>query len=217
MVDPLIPEGSLSWPQPAVPLPKYTPLFFMVQPYIESDPVYTSPASSSSSSMQQEQHDEGSVGACWTALESLVAPPEVVVDWAGETRWVEVSIGLLGSLGNMQALGPSIAARLPPSVKAAGVGDNGPSLSPPIPSASEVVHLSPIPPAVASASALDAARERAVAIADHLGLSGLARVDAFMHADTGELVVLEVDVLPDLSAGSPLYVQVSVHVVQYIT
>lgn len=40
--------------------------------------------------------------------------------------------------------------------------------------------------------ALAVARQRCELIADVLGLAGVARIDAFMHADTGELVVIEV-------------------------
>lgn len=44
-------------------------------------------------------------------------------------------------------------------------------------------------------------------VADHLGLSGLVRLDAFMNVDSGELAVLAVEPTPDLSDGSPLYAQ----------
>eukprot|EP00951_Prasinocladus_malaysianus_P017710 scaffold140037_cov32-Prasinocladus_malaysianus.AAC.1 len=60
-------------------------------------------------------------------------------------------------------------------------------------------------------TALSAARQRCELIADVLGLSGVARVDAFMHADTGELVVIEVRSLAAVSALHPLPVQTRIN------
>jgi hypothetical protein len=48
----------------------------------------------------------------------------------------------------------------------------------------------------------------AVALADGLGLRSLAAVDGFVNVDSGELVVLDVQQLPDLADGSPILQQV---------
>ena len=64
-----------------------------------------------------------------------------------------------------------------------------------------------MPPSVAPEAALEAARQRAVAVADRLGLAGLVRISTFMHVDSGELVVMNVKTLSDLAADSPLYLQ----------
>jgi hypothetical protein len=47
-----------------------------------------------------------------------------------------------------------------------------------------------------------------VALSAGLGLRSLASVDGFVHADTGELVVLNVKPCPSLADGSPLWQQV---------
>jgi D-alanine-D-alanine ligase-like ATP-grasp enzyme len=52
---------------------------------------------------------------------------------------------------------------------------------------------------------------RAEQLADVLALQGVARIDAFVHRATGDLVLIEVDVCPSLAADSLLYQQVSCH------
>lgn len=198
----------------------------MAQPFIESEPVYVvasemgTRASSSAEAVSEGSAFPGGSAAWTTALESLVLSPEIEVEWAAagvtgddeddeaqRRRWVEVSIGLLGGLGDMTPLGPSIPARLKAAAATAeDEEEEGEGAG--ILRASEVVHLVPVPAAVATAAALEAARARAVVVADHLGLTGLVRIDAFMNVDSGELAVLGVETLPDLSAGSPLYAQV---------
>ena len=185
----------------------------MAQPFVEVDPVLALPPRSAAEA----------AGAAWatTALEGLVGPltvEEAGVRWAGGRRWVEVNIGLLGSVGDMKALGPSLVARLQPEEDVPGGegsasgstsgGTGGVELEEGILPSSAVVHLSPVPPSVAPEAALEAARQRAVAVADRLGLAGLVRISAFMHVDSGELVVMNVKTLPDLAADSPLYLQV---------
>ena len=74
----------------------------------------------------------------------------------------------------------------------------------------QVVHLASIPESIAKPEALNKARERAVDVADWLGVSGLAQLDGYMHVDSGELIVSGLDLAPDLSAASPLYAQVGI-------
>lgn len=48
---------------------------------------------------------------------------------------------------------------------------------------------------------------RAELVADRLGLAGVASVDAFMNADTAELIVLEADAVPSLAPSADLLQQ----------
>ncbi|KAG1677054.1 hypothetical protein FOA52_001224 [Chlamydomonas sp. UWO 241] len=186
---PFVRGGDLSVPHPDVHLPRFTPRGFTFEPYIESDPVWVSALGA-----------RGDAAApIATALQALVSPPAAALSWAGELPWVPVRFGLLGTLGGVKVLGPSLCARLAP--------DGGPPASPGVPLASEAVELGCVPESIASADAVAAARARAVEVADVLGLSGLSRLDAFMHADTGELIVTDLDLCPDLSGASPLYTQ----------
>lgn len=47
-----------------------------------------------------------------------------------------------------------------------------------------------------------------MALADGLGLRSIAAVDGFVNVDSGELVVLDVQQLPDLANGSAILQQV---------
>lgn len=62
--------------------------------------------------------------------------------------------------------------------------------------------LTPPPPTLASPEAVRSARVRLEIVADRLALAGAAQISAYMHAETGELVVADVCTTPDLSPGA---------------
>lgn len=68
--------------------------------------------------------------------------------------------------------------------------------------------LTPPPPTLVLAEAVSSARVRLEIVADRLGLSGAAEVWAYMHAETGELVISDVSTTPDLSPGALIFRQV---------
>ena len=70
------------------------------------------------------------------------------------------------------------------------------------------LEITPPPASVVHPDAVASAKLRLMLVADRLGISGVARVDALMHADTGELVVMDVHTAPDLSFGALLFRQV---------
>ena len=72
----------------------------------------------------------------------------------------------------------------------------------------ERLRLTPPPEEVVPAEVLAGAARRAELVADRLGLAGLASVDAFMNADTAELIVLEADVTPSFAPAADLLQQV---------
>ena len=49
------------------------------------------------------------------------------------------------------------------------------------------VNLTPPPASIVSPPALAAARRHIASVAEALGIDGFARIDAFLHADTGEV------------------------------
>ena len=69
--------------------------------------------------------------------------------------------------------------------------------------------LTPPPEELISVEAVQEARVRVQLVADRLALSGAARIDTFMHAISGDIVVVEVAAVPDFSLGSPIMQQVS--------
>lgn len=58
-----------------------------------------------------------------------------------------------------------------------------------------------------SCSLVQAAQETAVDVANRLGLSGVARIDAFMAAEDGTLFVFEVNTIPGLDPNNVLFQQ----------
>ena len=68
--------------------------------------------------------------------------------------------------------------------------------------------LTPAPEELVAPEALQEARARVELVADRMALSGAARVDTFMHAISGDIVVVQVAPVPDFGPGSPIMQQV---------
>lgn len=71
-----------------------------------------------------------------------------------------------------------------------------------------MVRVTPPPASLVREDVLEGVRARAQMVADHLGLNGLAQLDAFMHADSADLVVVHAHAIPDLSSTSDIFQQV---------
>jgi len=138
-------------------------------------------------------------------FETYIATDEVRVredgrlDWRHVNDWIEVTVGVLGRRGSMEALHPSLTVALDGvlSLEEKFMGGTGINLTPP-----------PSPPLGRVApEAVAACRQRIAAVANTLGLNGYARIDAFMHCTTGEINVIEVNTLPGLTASTVLFHQ----------
>lgn len=118
---------------------------------------------------------------------------------ARDTGWIEVTVGVLGTEGRMRALSPSltIARQGVLSVEEKFMGGTGVNITPP-----PVAPLGRVRP-----EAIDEVRRRIELVAATLGLAGYARIDAFMHRETGEILVIEANTLPGLSPSTVLYHQ----------
>lgn len=68
--------------------------------------------------------------------------------------------------------------------------------------------LTPPPACLALPEAVRSARVRMEIVADKLALRGVAEISAYMHYETGELVVVDVCTLPDLSPAGLVFKQV---------
>jgi D-alanine--D-alanine ligase len=116
-----------------------------------------------------------------------------------DTGWIEVTVAVLGPKGHLRALSPSItiATNGVLSVEEKFMGGTGVNITPP-----------PTPPlGRVSEDAIVKARERIALVADCLGIEGYARIDAFMHRESGELIVIEANSLPGLTPSTVLYHQ----------
>jgi len=121
--------------------------------------------------------------------------------WGAErdTGWIEVTVGVLGTEGDMRALPPSltIARKGVLSVEEKFMGGTGVNITPP-----------PSPPlGRVAAGAVARTRQLISRVANLLGVRGYARIDAFMDRETGDVLVIEANSLPGLTASTVLYHQ----------
>jgi D-alanine--D-alanine ligase len=116
-----------------------------------------------------------------------------------DTGWVEVTVGVLGKKGSMTAMNPSItiASSGVLSLEEKFMGGTGVNITPP-----------PAPPlGRVRPEAVDIAKERIARVANALGMTGYGRIDAFMHRETGEVIVIEANSLPGLTPATVFYHQ----------
>lgn len=128
-------------------------------------------------------------------------PEPARLRWGAErnTGWIEVTVGVLGTAGRMRALSPSltIAKKGVLSVEEKFMGGTGVNITPP-----------PTPPlGQVRPEAVTRTQELASRTANLLGIRGYARIDAFMHRDRGDIIVIEANSLPGLTASTVLYHQ----------
>jgi D-alanine-D-alanine ligase-like ATP-grasp enzyme len=116
--------------------------------------------------------------------------------WEPRGGWIEVTAGVLGPRGALRALTPSItvAEGVVLSLEENFQGGTGVNITPPPAS-----HVSP--------AALATGREHLRRTAVALGIEGYARLDAFLHRETGEIIVIEANTLPGLSPSTVLFHQ----------
>jgi len=165
-----LPSGSTD----AIEMPTKMPASILVEEYIRTDSISIVDATEASTARLE-----------WGA--------------ASDTGWIEVTVGVLGTVGRMRALYPSltIAASGVLSVKEKFMGGKGVNITPPPTN----------PLGRVSETAISNARARITTVANSLGISGYARIDAFMHCESGELVVIEANSLPGLSPSTVLFHQ----------
>ena len=123
------------------------------------------------------------------------------VRWDGaESDWVEVTTGVMAMRelgGRMHSLNPSITVKEDGDILSLDEKFQG----------GTGINLTPPPPSIVSAEALRAAKRRFERVAEELGISGYSRIDAFMHVDTGALIVIEVNTVPGQTPSTVLFHQ----------
>ena len=70
-----------------------------------------------------------------------------------------------------------------------------------------MMRFTPPPAHLARPEVLKGVRDRATMVADALGLNGVAQLDAFMHADSADLVLVNAHAIPDMSPASDIFQQ----------
>ena len=114
-----------------------------------------------------------------------------------KSRWIEVTIGTVGSKGHVRALDPSLTVVASGDILSledkfqCGTG----------------INLTPIPSTIVSPDILSAAKNRIERAANFLQVEGLARIDAFLHVDTGDVLIIEANTVPGLTPSTVFFHQ----------
>ncbi|KAL0675934.1 hypothetical protein Bca4012_003915 [Brassica carinata] len=138
-------------------------------------------------------------------FEPFVETDEIVVSskakqklsWKGTRRWVEITVGVIGKRGSMRSLNPSLTVKESGdilSLEEKFQGGTG-------------INLTPPPPTIMSKDALERCKQGIELIAETLGLEGFSRIDAFVHVETGEVLVIEVNTVPGMTPSTVLIQQ----------
>ncbi|KAJ4898279.1 D-alanine--D-alanine ligase family [Raphanus sativus] len=164
---PRIPPNTLSKTHGMIEMPNSTPEFLIFEPFVETDEIIVS-----SKAKQQ-------------------------LSWKGTTRWVEITVGVIGKRGSMRSLNPSLTVKESGdilSLEEKFQGGTG-------------INLTPPPPTIMSMDALERCKKGIELIAETLGLEGFSRIDAFVHVETGEVLVIEVNTVPGMTPSTVLIQQ----------
>jgi D-alanine--D-alanine ligase len=110
--------------------------------------------------------------------------------------WIEVTVGVLGERGKLKVLSPSltVAEGEVLSLEEKFQGGTG-------------INITPPPKELVRPKAIIRAKELIGTVAKTVGIRGYARIDAFMHIDSGNIIVIEINTLPGLTPSTVLYHQ----------
>ncbi|KAL4189833.1 hypothetical protein AMTRI_Chr08g209020 [Amborella trichopoda] len=163
-----LPPNSLSKAHGVIEMPNPPPKLLIFEPFIETDEITFSFKSSNAN----EPH----------------------LSWDGNSRWIEVTAGVIGKRGEMQSLSPSITVKESGdilSLEEKFQGGTG-------------INLTPPPKEIFREEALQRCKQRIELIANMLGLEGFSRIDAFVNVDNGEVMVIEVNTVPGMTPSTVL-------------
>lgn len=163
-----IPPDSFSKSHGMIEMPSPPPERLIFEPFIETDEIVVS----SKSGGEKAQ--------------GLV--------WKGNSRWVEITVGVIGTLGSMRSLSPSVTVKETGdilSLEEKFQGGTG-------------INLTPPPVSIVSNEALERCKHRIELIANTLQLEGFSRIDAFLNVDSGEVLIIEVNTVPGMTPSTVL-------------
>ncbi|KAJ7961131.1 D-alanine-D-alanine ligase [Quillaja saponaria] len=163
-----IPSNSLSKPHGVIEMPNPSPQILLFEPFIETDEIRVA---------SKFTHESG---------QHLM--------WKGHSRWVEVTVGVIGKRGSIHSLSPSVTVKETGdilSLEEKFQGGTG-------------INLTPPPLSIMSTEALERCKERIELIANTLQLEGFSRIDAFVNVDSGEVLIIEVNTVPGMTPSTVL-------------
>ncbi|KAJ9185445.1 hypothetical protein P3X46_005083 [Hevea brasiliensis] len=163
-----IPPNSLSKAHGMIEMPSPPPELLIFEPFIETDEIVFS-----SKSISENAHR---------------------LMWKGHSRWVEITVGVIGKCGSMHSLSPSVTIKETGdilSLEEKFQGGTG-------------INLTPPPTSIVSNEALQKCKQHVELIANTLQLEGFSRIDAFLNVDNGEVLVIEVNTVPGMTPSTVL-------------
>ena len=116
--------------------------------------------------------------------------------WKRKEGWIEVTVGVIEEKGKIRALSPSltVAQGAVLSVEEKFQGGTG-------------INITPPPEKYISKKVLNRVKKSVETIAKKLNIRGYSRLDTFMHIDTGDIILIEVNTTPALTPSTVLYHQ----------
>ncbi|KAK6164786.1 hypothetical protein DH2020_001650 [Rehmannia glutinosa] len=189
---PRIHPNSLSKTHGMIEMPIPPPELLIFEPFIETDEITFSSQLSSGNT-----HD---------------------LLWKGNSRWVEITVGVIGKRGSMRSLTPSITVKESGdilSLEEKFQGGTGINLTPPPLSIISLctislsfllisVTLAYVLFRKSSNEALEKCKRHIELIANTLQLEGFSRIDAFVNVDSGEVLIIEVNTIPGMTPSTVL-------------
>ena len=121
--------------------------------------------------------------------------------WQERTNWIEVTMGVVMGGKNISS---SQAHAMSPSLTIAD--GNVLSLEEKFQGGTGI-NITPPPQPHVKKSAIQKAKKHMELVAKKLGIQGYARIDAFMHRHTGELIIIEANSTPALTPSTVIYHQ----------
>ncbi|KAI3676209.1 hypothetical protein L1987_85810 [Smallanthus sonchifolius] len=166
---PRIPPNSFAKAHGLIEMPVPPPELLIFEPFIETDDITINNASKS------RNQNEGLL-------------------LKGSSRWVEITVGVIGKRSSMCSLMPSVTVKESGdilSLEEKFQGGTG-------------INLTPPPLSIMSTEALMKCKERIELVANTLDLEGFSRIDAFVNVDSGEVLVIEVNTVPGMTPSTVL-------------
>ncbi|KAJ1387599.1 Pre-ATP-grasp domain superfamily [Sesbania bispinosa] len=163
-----IPPNSLSKAHSMIEMPNPPPELLIFEPFIETDEIIVT-------SKFKNETGHGLM-------------------WKGHSRWVEITVGVIGKHGSMHSLSPSVTVKETGdilSLEEKFQGGTG-------------INLTPPPLSIMSEKALQRCKQHIELIANTLQLEGFSRIDAFVNVDTGEVLIIEVNTVPGMTPSTVL-------------
>lgn len=113
-----------------------------------------------------------------------------------KTGWLEITAGVVEIDGKMQSFNPSITVVEGEvlTVEEKFQGGTG-------------VNITPPPSSIMKPKVLEKIKNKISTLAEKIGIRGYSRIDAFVHLESGELLIIEPNTLPGLTPSTVLYHQ----------